>query len=105
ILPPLLILAALCVRVLVERWTRGREEIATGATVALCATLGLLSAGYFVLAQGPVTASNITQNDAYWRTVERDLARFHPAATVRVMGPEWEGPSRQAGYLLPGFPA
>ncbi len=73
--------------------------------LAICVALSLLSAGYFVLAEGPVTASNIRHNDAHWSAVKSALLNFDPADTALVMRSNWDGPFRATGYLLPGFHA
>jgi hypothetical protein len=118
ILPPLLVLSSLCVRVLVDsmkpkiqspkdkvardhvsRFTFHASSLALGA----CASLALLSAAYFTLAQGPVTASNIVGNDQYWRAVQREMGQYVPGETVLLTSTEWGGPFRAAGYLLPVF--
>jgi hypothetical protein len=56
-----------------------------------------------VLAEGPTTASNIAHNHERWQQTRLALARFDPARTVLVMGAEWVGPFRQAGYSLPEY--
>ncbi len=124
VLPPLVILSALCARVLVQggRWTMddGRWTIDQRSSIhrpssivhrpssialAICSALSLLSSGYFVLAEGPVTASNIRYNDAHWSAVKSALLNFDPADTALVMRSNWDGPFRAMGYLLPRFHA
>ncbi|HYP40582.1 MAG TPA: glycosyltransferase family 39 protein, partial [Chloroflexia bacterium] len=103
VLPPFLMLSALCARVLVERLSQGRNTRAPAAGAYLCAALALASAGYFVVGEGPVTASNIVRNDERWHTLRAALGEMDPRSTALVMSMEWAGPFRLAGYLLPDF--
>lgn len=100
-LPPLLMLSALCARILAERFAPGRLKASAGTLI--CAAISLASLGYFLLAQGPATAESIRDNDARWNSLRSALRTYDPAATVLVMGKDWEGPFRMAGYLLPAF--
>ncbi len=103
-LPPLLILSALCARMLGEQLAHKKGvSKATGLLISIA--LSLTSAGYFVLAQGPVTAANIAENNNHWEAVKSGLASL-PAREGKValmMGVEWAGPFREAGYLLPNY--
>jgi hypothetical protein len=101
VLPPLLLLSSLSTRVLVERWAGSWRGATWGVTA--CALLAVLSADYFLLAQGPTTASNIEENDAHWKAVTNALNGMDPSKTALVMSVEWYGPFRLAGYLLPKF--
>jgi hypothetical protein len=103
VLPPLLMLSALCARVLVERLSQGRNRRAPAAGVYICAALALASAGYFMLSEGPVTASSIIRNDERWHALRVALGEMDPRSTALVMSVEWAGPFRLAGYLLPNF--
>ncbi|HYO50813.1 MAG TPA: glycosyltransferase family 39 protein [Chloroflexia bacterium] len=103
VLPPLLMLSALCARVAAERLSRGRNTRAPAAGVYICAVLALASAGYFILSEGPVTASSIARNDEHWHTLRTTLGNMDPRRTALVMSVEWAGPFRLAGYLLPDF--
>ena len=101
VLPPLLMLAALSLRVLAELHAPQRWR--AHVTVVLCSALALASVGYFALAQGPVTASNITKNDDRWHAIESTLAGYDPSSTILLADANWEGSFREAGYLLPRF--
>jgi hypothetical protein len=103
VLPPLLMLSALCARVLAERLSQGSNRRAPAAGVYICAVLALGSAGYFIFGEGPVTASSITRNDERWHTLRAALGEMDPRSTALVMSVEWAGPFRMAGYLLPNF--
>jgi hypothetical protein len=103
-LPPLFMLAALCVRVLVE--TRAGERARQAAplrAVTCCAALALASAGYFVFAQGPTTGPGIARNDEHWKAFSAVLASTDAGETVLVADTQWAGSFRAAGYLLPEF--
>ncbi|HET9493748.1 MAG TPA: glycosyltransferase family 39 protein [Chloroflexia bacterium] len=106
VLPPLAILSAAAARVtgetLVARGKAGRLQ-PTSIALAICGAAALFSAGYFVSAEGPTTASNISHNHDRWQHTRAALARFDPANTVLVMEANWAGPFRLAGYLLPEF--
>jgi hypothetical protein len=99
--PALVLLAALAVRVAIHRLKENAAE--AQIAVVVCGLLALTSAGYFALAQGPITAQAISQNDAYWRDVRSALSGFDPSDTVLISEVEWESPFRQAGYLLPAY--
>jgi hypothetical protein len=89
-----------------EGWAaRGGPKRVRGsvAGLAICCAAALFAAGYFVLAEGPTTASNIAHNHERVQQTRLALSRFDPASTVLVMGAEWVGPFRAAGYLLPEF--
>jgi hypothetical protein len=103
VLPPLLMLSALCARVLTEDLSQGRNTRAPVAGVYICAALALASAGYFILGEGPVTASSITRNDSRWHALRAALGEMDPRSTALVMSVDWAGPFRLAGYLLPDF--
>ena len=98
VLPPLAMLSALCVRVLV-----GSDAGLANRAVLVCGVLSLASAMYFLVAQGPTTASNISANDRYWAAVRTVLGDADPAQTVLIAGVAWDGPFRHAGYLLPAY--
>ena len=115
-LPPLLMLSAVCIRVLGQKVVGSRQKAvlpvlglrsiqAWGPRVSgmVCAAIALASAGYFLTAQGPTTASNIAQNEARWKATRAALASMDPASTVLVISIDWDGPFRVAGYLLPQF--
>jgi hypothetical protein len=108
LVPPLAILSAIGARVLAMMITGRREQRDTGddgagAGLALCGAIALFSLSYFLLAPGPITASVVEGNDAHWRAVQTALRGDDPASTVLVMGIEWDGPFRAAGYLLPQY--
>jgi hypothetical protein len=73
--------------------------------VVICGVLALASAGYFLLAKGPTTASNIAGNETHWSEVRSVLAGTDPTNTVLIANVEWDGPFRHAGYLLPEYHA
>lgn len=98
VLPPLAMLSALCVRVVVGMGARFANR-----SVVVCGALALASAGYFLLAQGPTTASNIAGNEKHWSEVRSVLKDVDPAYTVLITSMEWAGPFRHAGYLLPEY--
>ena len=101
-LPPLVLLSAICLRVLAHRLA----GLDTARWTALAsAVLSALSMGYFLLAQGPITLSNIDRNDAHWRVLRANLNSMDPSNTALIMSVEWAGPFRLAGYLLPDFHA
>lgn len=103
-LPPLLILSALCARMLGEQLAH-KKGVSEAAGLLIAIALSVTSAGYFLLAQGPVTAANITGNNNHWEAVKSGLASF-PAREgniALVMGVQWAGPFREAGYLLPNY--
>jgi hypothetical protein len=108
VLPPLALLASVAARVIGERLAargvvgRLRSE---AVALAICGAAALFSASYFVLAEGPTTASNIEHNHRRWQQTRAALARFDPASTVLVMGARWDEPFRLAGYLLPEYHA
>jgi hypothetical protein len=108
-LPPLILLSAVCARVLVERlWPAGHRLAPAPALMPLagtlaCAVLALGSAAYFVLAQGPTTAANIVDNDAHWRAISSQLSGEDLRSTALVMSDDWDKSFRMAGYLLPAF--
>ena len=106
VLPPVAVLASVAARVTGETLAaRGlfRRIRPAAAGLALCGAATLFSVAYFVLAEGPTTASNIAHNDERWQQTRLVLARFDPARTVLVMGAKWIGPFRLAGYLLPEY--
>ena len=98
VLPPLAMLSALCARVLVGTGARFASR-----AVLVCGVLSLPSAGYFLWAQGPTTASSISLNNTYWEGVRSVLQEADPDHTVLVSSVEWDGPFRHAGYLLPVY--
>jgi hypothetical protein len=106
VLPPLARLSAAAARVIGEtlaaRGKAGRLR-PTAIALAVCGVAALFSAGYFVLAEGPTTASNIAHNHERWQHTRAALARFDPASTVLVMEARWIGSFRAAGYLLPEY--
>jgi hypothetical protein len=101
-LPPLVLLSAVCLRVLAHRLAKRQEA---RWSVLAAAVLSVLSMGYFLLAQGPITLSDIDRNDAHWRELRANLRSMDPKSTALVMSVEWAGPFRLAGYLLPDFHA
>jgi hypothetical protein len=106
VLPPLAVLSAVAARVLGEQVATGEmgKRLRGGAVgLAICGAAALFSAGYFVLADGPTTASNIAHNHEHWQQMRLTLARFDPGRTVLVTDASWVGPFRLAGYLLPEF--
>jgi hypothetical protein len=100
VLPPFLILSALCIRVLAQRVRSAGHQ---PWTASVCLVLALASAGYFTFGHGPVTASSIAANDEHWKAVKAWLAGHDPQSTALVTTLEWGGPFRLAGYLLPQF--
>jgi hypothetical protein len=103
VLPPLVLLSAVCARVLVERVARLRLGVRPLAGALVCATLALGSAAYFALAQGPTTAANIIENDSHWKAIRATLNTEDPASTALLMSNDWDKSFRMAGYLLPEF--
>lgn len=106
VLPPILMLAALCTVVAVRRIWGDTKRAAQGGSVA-CMLLAALSAGYFLLAptQAYTTASAIEANSRHWKELPAALSAMDPAHTVLVMSLGWYGPFRHAGYLLPQYHA
>jgi len=98
VLPPLAMLSALCARVVVGMGARFANR-----GVVICGVLALASAGYFLLAQGPTTASNIVGNERHWSEMRSALKDVDPAHTALITNMEWDGPFRHAGYLLPEY--
>jgi hypothetical protein len=90
-----------------ERYKRReRREIGSDGvrfSLAICGAIALFSLSYFAFADGPTTASNIANNDAHWRAVQAALRDDNPDSTILIMGIEWDGPFREAGYLLPQY--
>lgn len=105
VLPPLLLLSALCALILANRINPDGsvKRRYQPRVVAACALVVLLSAGYFLLAQGPTTAANITGNDQHWRDIEATLSSVDTGQTALIMSMAWNGPFREAGYALPQF--
>jgi hypothetical protein len=117
VLPPILLLSAACIRVWGGRlayrsWDdgrratddRGRFEARKAVPgVVICAVLAIASAAYFILASGPVTASNIADNDAHARAMREAVSRMDATSTVLVTSVDWSNPFRLMGYILPGY--
>ena len=108
VLPPLVVLSAVAARALGMNVAMHHARLAVRASgdhlgLAACGVVILFSLGYFLLAQGPVTASAIESNDTHWRTLREGLSSHDPASTALVMSIAWSGPFRQAGYLLPRY--
>jgi hypothetical protein len=108
LVPPLAIMSAVSARVLAgvisvryKRRSLGGDGVRM--SFVICGAIALFSLSYFVFADGPTTASNVPGNDAHWRAVQAALRNDDPASTVLVMGIEWDGPFREAGYLLPQY--
>ena len=103
VLPPLLILSALCIRVLGERISPARVSSGSALGLAICLAVALSSVAYFLLARGPVTAGGIWAQEAHWRSLRGTLGQMDPGSTIFVMQVKWESPFRLAGYLLPQY--
>ena len=120
VLPPLVLLWAACIRVwsdglerrLYQIWDEGRRtkdeggrfeawKVAPG--VLICVLLAVASAAYFALAQGPITASNIVNNDAHARAMRDGVSRMDATSTVVVTSVKWDNPFRLVGYILPSY--
>jgi hypothetical protein len=116
VLPPLALLSAACIRVWGEQLARHRDEgrrtkdergslaarkAAPG--VVICVALTTASAAYFILARGPVTASNIANNDAHARAMREAVRRMDATSTVLITNIDWSNPFRMVGYILPGY--
>jgi hypothetical protein len=103
ILPPMLMLSALCARVLGERLAS--VSLRSGAVLALsiCLAIALTSIAYFLLARGPVTAHSIWAHEARWQSLREALGNMDPERIVLIMQVDWESPFRLAGYLLPEY--
>ncbi len=106
VLPPILMLAAICTAVTMQRiWGDTHKAAAWGS--AACLGLAVLSASYFLLApaQAYTSASAIVANDRHWKEVPVALQAMDPQYTVLVMSLGWYGPFRHAGYLLSQYHA
>ncbi len=106
VLPPLAILAAVAAWVLglhMAAWHSNLDLRVRGANMGMvaCIAVALFSLAYFAVAQGPVTASSIEQNDTHWRALQIGLRKFDPVSTVLVTDITRDSPFREAGYLLP----
>jgi hypothetical protein len=118
VVPPLVILSAISATVLSMTFTGsavGEQPASRGSHLkrrlssivfrptSFVFLIALFLLSYFMLAPGPTTASTIEGNDAHWRAVQSALRGEDPSSTVLVMNIAWDGPFREASYLLPQY--
>jgi len=103
LIPPLILLSAASARVLGQKLALNMRTSPSRLSLAICALLAVMSAAYFAMAEGPITAAGIKGNDAHLSALRQALSGMNPASTVLVTSVDWNKPFRLTGYAIPNY--